>query len=204
MHVLIVDDHPILHETLGAVARAAVPDAEIHVESNLGDALTRAGRLQAGLRLVLLDLGLPGYTGTEALMRFRTAFPEPRVVVVSATEDPETVEAALQSGAAGYIPKTTTPVLMVAALKLVVSGGTYSPAQVARANRRTPELGLTPRQTDVLRSLLRGLSYRHIARRLKISENTVRQHAHSAYKTLGVASRTEAFISLVRRGFKID
>lgn len=203
MHVLIVDDHPILHHTLGAVASAAIPDAQISVEASLSGALARAGRLAGELKLVLLDLGLPGCSGLEALTRFRMAFPEPRVVIVSATEDAESVEAALRAGAAGYIPKTTAPALMVAALKLIASGGIYSPAQRIAGGRPGTELGLTPRQTDVLRSLLKGLSYRRIARELRISENTVRQHAHSAYKTLGVASRTEAFIALMRQGFKV-
>lgn len=136
MHVLIVDDHPILHQTLGAVVRAAMPDAEVSMETNLGDALASAGRLQDALKLVLLDLGLPGCSGMEALTRFRRDFPKPRLVVVSATDDAASVEAAFDVGAVGYIPKTTAPGLMVAALRLVVSGGTYLPPQLMETLRR--------------------------------------------------------------------
>ena len=212
MDVLVVDDHSFIHETLGAVARAALPGAEVHAETSLSGALARASRLRESLALVLLDLGLPGCSGIEALTRFREALPGLRVVVISATEDAASVEAAIQAGAAGYIPKTTVPPLMVAALKLVVSGGTYLPPQLMQEGQRTAsakkpatiaELGLTERQTDVLRLLLKGLAYREIARQLKIAENTVKHHSQAVYRTLGVTSRTEALIALARMGIKL-
>lgn len=211
MHVLIVDDHPVVHETLSAVARSAIPGAEVCVEANLTDGLASAGRLGDALVLVLLDLGLPGCSGMEALTRFRR-FPKAQVVVVSATEDAQTVRSAFDGGAAGFIPKTTTPSLMVAGLKLVASGGRYVPPQIIDAPRflggRGPasvaDLGLTGRQAEVARLLMTGMAYRGIARQLTISENTVKQHAHAVYKALGVASRTEALVALARMGLKLD
>lgn len=116
MDVLIIDDHPILHETLSAMVRNAISGATVHVETELGAALGRAKAL-ANLRIALLDLGLPGYTGIDALLRFRSAFPEVRVIVVSATEDPVTMERAISAGAAWYLPKTAKPYAMVAAIK---------------------------------------------------------------------------------------
>jgi DNA-binding NarL/FixJ family response regulator len=197
------------------VARSVVPEAQIHAETTLAEALERARELRADLELVLLDLGLPGCTGIEALTRFRAAAPTVRIVVISAIEDPATVEAAIQAGAAGYIPKTTQPQQMVAALRHVLSGGVYLPMQVMEAThpgtvrppRKAPtmdDLGLTGRQADVMRLLLKGLAYRDIARQLKISESTVKQHCHALYRTLGVSSRTEAFIALARKGIKLE
>lgn len=197
------------------MARSVVPEAQIHAETSLAEALERARELRADLELVLLDLGLPGCTGIEALTRFRVAAPTVRIVVVSANEDPATVEAAIQAGAAGYIPKTTTPQQMAAALRLILSGGVYLPMQVmettqpgtVQRTRKAPtmdELGLTGRQADVMRLLLKGLAYRDIARQLKIAESTVKQHCHALYRTLGVNSRTEAFIALARKGIKLD
>jgi DNA-binding NarL/FixJ family response regulator len=116
--VLIIDDHPIIHETLSAVVHRAIPGATVHVAAELGSALVRAKEL-ADLRIALLDLTLPGYTGIEALLRFRSAFPNVRVVVVSATEDPITMERAIAAGAAWYLPKTAQPYAMVAALRSV-------------------------------------------------------------------------------------
>jgi len=116
MDVLIVDDHPLIHETLAAMVRKAVPGATVHAESELGAAIARGMGL-ADFRLALLDLGLPGYTGIEALQRFRSAFPKVRVIVVSATEDPITMERAIAAGATWYLPKTAKPYAMVAAIK---------------------------------------------------------------------------------------
>jgi DNA-binding NarL/FixJ family response regulator len=116
MDVLIIDDHPILLETLSAMVAKAIPGAVIHVESELGAALAR-GKQLAELKVALLDLGLPGYTGIEALLRFRSTFPEVRVVVVSATDDPVTMERAISAGAAWYLPKTAKPYAMIAAIK---------------------------------------------------------------------------------------
>ncbi len=116
MDVLIIDDHPLIHETLTAMVQKAIPGATVHVHSELGAALTLARGL-ANLRIALLDLGLPGYTGIEALLRFRSALPEVRVIVVSATDDPITMERAITAGAAWYLPKTAKPYAMVAAIK---------------------------------------------------------------------------------------
>ena len=116
MDVLIVDDHPILLETLSAMVAKAIPGAAIHLESELGAALAR-GKSLADFRVALLDLGLPGYTGIEALLRFRSAFPDVKVVVVSATDDPVTMERAISAGAAWYLPKTAKPYAMIAAIK---------------------------------------------------------------------------------------
>jgi len=204
--VLVVDDHPVLHVTLGAVAQQVLPGAGVHAETSLASGLEHAGRLGDGLALVLLDLGLPDCSGLQALTRFREAFPGVRIVVVSATEDPASVHAAMQAGAVGYIPKTTAPNLMVAALKLVMSGGTYLPPQLMQDEQPAAlaDLGLTGRQLDVLRLLLKGMSNRAIAKELRIAENTVKQHSHAIYRTLGVESRTAALVALSRMGFKLD
>ena len=116
MDVLIIDDHPLIHETLTAMVQRAIPGAKVHVQSELGAAIAHAMSL-ADLRLALLDLGLPGYTGIEALLRFRKALPNVRVLVVSATEDPVTMERAINAGAAWYLPKTAQPYAIVAAIK---------------------------------------------------------------------------------------
>ena len=116
MDVLIVDDHPLVHETLSAMVHKAIPGATVHVQSELGAAIVRGMEL-ADLRVALLDLGLPGYTGIEALLRFRKSFPDVRVIVVSAIEDPITMERAIAAGAAWYLPKTAKPHAMVAAIK---------------------------------------------------------------------------------------
>ena len=209
MDVLLVDDHPILHQTIGAVVRSIVPDVQLHSEMDLGGALSRAHQLKT-LELVLLDLGLPGCSGIEALERFRKALPRIRVAVISATEDQDSVRAALDAGAVGYIPKTSLPKVMADALRLILGGGIYVPPQAMHAMQpaRTPpklsDLRITKRQADVLRLLAKGLPNSEIARELDISPNTVKQHVHSAFRALGVTSRTEAMVVLAKMGIRED
>jgi len=201
MDFLLVDDHPMIHETLSAVVRSLVPDARIHTENDLAGALSRARELHE-LELVLLDLGLPGCAGIDALLRVRKALPGARIVVISASEDAESVRGALDAGAVGYVPKTSPPRVLTEALRLILGGGTYVPPLGAAPRRiaSLADLGLTARQADVLKLVARGLANGEIARRLDISENTVKQHAHAAYRLLGVSSRTEALVLLARLG----
>lgn len=204
MEVLIVDDHAFIHESLAAVVCKAVPGATIHTASALTEAISQA-RGNAQLGLVLLDLGLPGCTGIEALTRFRAALPKLRVVVVSAAENAECVHAAYAAGAAGYIPKTTLPSVMVATVRLITEGGTWFPPEImATPPQEAPKAGLTGRQAAVLRLLVKGLGNQQIARKLAISENTVKQHTHAVYGALKVSSRTQAIAAAARLGIKPD
>ena len=126
MDVLLVDDHPIIHETLRAIVRSVRPSAEFHSQFDLTGGLSEARRLEA-LKLVLLDLGLPGCSGVDALVKFRSAVPHARVVVISASEDAARVRAALDGGAVGYLPKTLRPKMMADALRTILDGGVYVP-----------------------------------------------------------------------------
>ena len=202
MDVLIIDDHPIIHLTLAAVVRKAIPGATIHAETTLDSALERARSL-ARLELALLDLGLPGYTGIEALHRFKQALPNVRIVVISATEDSATVHASLAAGALGYLPKTAPPETMVSALTHIIAGGTYVPVQALESTGRQSEAQLTTRQTEILRLVVAGHSNREIAKRLHLTEGIVKQHTHAIYQTLGVSSRTGALIAAARLGIKL-
>jgi DNA-binding NarL/FixJ family response regulator len=209
MDILLVDDHPIIHETLGAVVRSVLPQAQFHAESDLAGGLARARQLK-NLELVLLDLGLPGCAGLEALIRFRKTLPRARIAIISATEDHDSVRAALDAGAVGYVPKTSSPKVLADALKLIVHGGTYIPPQAGEGEappKKEPKLsdfGITDRQADVLRLVIKGLTNAEIARELSIAENTVKQHAHAAYRALGVNSRTEVLIEFARLGIRAE
>jgi DNA-binding NarL/FixJ family response regulator len=126
MDVLLVDDHPIIHETLRAMVRSLRPGADIHSQFDLDAGLAEARRLDR-LKLVLLDLGLPGCSGIDALVKFRKAVPHVRVVVISADADGERVQAALKEGAVSFLPKTLRPKAMVDALRTILDGGVYTP-----------------------------------------------------------------------------
>ena len=130
MEVLVVDDHPIIHETFRALLRSIRPEAQVHSQFDLAGALVHARRSR-DLRLVLLDPGLPGCTGLEALLRFRSEFPHLRVAVVSADDEPHVVRAASAAGAVGYLPKTLQPKAIAEALRRILDGGTYFPPHSA-------------------------------------------------------------------------
>lgn len=199
MNVLIVDDHPMMLEYLsGAVARA-FDGASVHTASDLEAGLESVR--ERPFHLALLDLGLPGCGGIESLLRFRKQFPDIRVVVVSAVEDQAAIRGALAAGAAGYIPKTANPKVVVNALRLIAEGGTYVPPQaLADEFGRTPDSALTDRQREVMGQLLRGRTIGQIARDLGIAEATAKHHAHAVYAAFGVSSRADFILTANRRG----
>jgi len=204
MEFLIVDDHAFIHETLAAVVRKAVPGSSVRAADSLEKGITQARALPRR-SLVLLDLGLPGCSGIESLTRFRAALPNLRVAVVSAFDDSRSVHAAFDAGAEGYIPKSTSPAVMVAAVRLIAEGGTYFPPQLMNSPpEEVAKVELTDRQTAVLRLLIKGFGNQQIAKKLEISENTVKQHTHALYSALKVSSRTQAVVAAERLGIKPD
>jgi DNA-binding NarL/FixJ family response regulator len=126
------------------------------------------------------------------------------VLVVSANEERACVTAALEAGAAGYIPKAFPPLAIAAAIRLVAEGGTYIPYTRPEQRAGRQDAGLTERELDVLRLLGRGLSNKDIARELEIADSTVRQHMSAIFRALGVSSRVEALVTAVRRGVRLD
>lgn len=201
MRVLLVDDHPLMLEIMRAVLAKALDEPEVHCATGLEEALAYA-RDAGPPDLALLDLGLPGCGGIEAFTRFHKALPEVAVVVLSAIEDGNVVRAVLSAGARGYLPKTSRRGVMQAAIQLVAAGETYVPPQ---ALENEPEnLGLSERQLQVLRCVLRGLPNGRIAKQLEISRNTVKQHVRAVFRAMGVSTRAELMIAAARLGMRFD
>lgn len=203
--VLVVDDHPMMAMLLVEQARAAFAAARVESASSLAEAMA-LGRAMGGVEACLLDLGLPGCAGIDALARFRAVFAEARVVVVSAEEARTVVLACLAAGAAGYIPKTSKPSVVASALRLVAEGGTYVPPQALEGapGAQIEDIGLTERQMEVLRLMGRGLANKEIAQNLRIAKDTVKQHAKAVFSALGVRSRAQASRAAQLRGVKFD
>ncbi len=204
MRALVIDDHPLIHEIMPALLKKALGEVIVATEATLEAGIKRAAAELPDL--VLLDLGLPGCEGLDAIGRFRMEFPQMPVVVFSASCERESIVGALDAGAAGYIPKTSKPEVMIAALKVIAAGGTYLPREVLEqagpAPRRRGEPDLTDRQKDVLRLMLKGYNNERIASELAIAQNTVKQHAHAIFTVLGVSSRAEALVAAARHGLR--
>jgi DNA-binding NarL/FixJ family response regulator len=198
MNVLIVDDHPMMLEYLSGAVGKALPDAVVRTAGDLQTALERAREVEPAL--VLVDLGLPGCGGIDSVLQFRTAYPSVPIVVVSANDDYLSVRGALAVGAAGFIPKSSSPTVVVSALRLVAGGGRYIPPEALEPGpdqhvALDPEAALTDRQRDVLARMLNGRSNAQIAKELDISEGTAKQHAHAVYAAFGVSSRADLILA---------
>jgi DNA-binding NarL/FixJ family response regulator len=192
MNVLVVDDHPMVLEYLCTAVLRALPGAGVRTAESLAGALDEARTRPVDLEL--LDLGLPGCQGIEAVLRFREAYPAVPVLVVTGSSDGKSIRAALAAGVAGFLPKSASVPVLLNALRMVAQGGCYIPPEVLgepEPQANGAEGRLTKRQREVLARLLTGLSNAQIAKALDIEETTVRQHAHSVYGAFGVSTRAE-------------
>jgi DNA-binding NarL/FixJ family response regulator len=201
--ILIVDDHPLTREALSSLLHAHGFDV-VGVASDGAEAVVEAGRLQPDL--VLLDLSMPGVDGITALPRLREAAPECEVVVLTASGTEENLLHAIRAGAAGYLLKTEPPERIASFLDGVANGEAALSGAVARrlldqvrsGNGRgsgVPDAiahALSAREVEVLLLLDEHLGTDEIAKRLFISEHTVRSHVKSLLRKLGVSSRREA------------
>lgn len=168
--------------------------------------------------LVLLDLVLPDNRGLGTLDTLRDAAPGTPFVMISGEEDPHIVRAAIEHGAMGFIPKSSTPEVLIQALALVLAKGVYLPRTVLDIAHTAPSAaanspkaraeqaalpGLTQRQTDVLLGIITGKTNKAIAQELNLSDATVKAHLTLTFRALGVNSRTEAIYAAAKLGLRL-
>ena len=214
MKVLLIDDHALIREALRGVFGDVRPTAEVF------DAFGRAQALEVAqshsdLDMIVLDLALPDGNGLDLLAELRSRLPRADVVVLSASNEPGVVAKALRLGAQGFIPKSASYAVMLAALQLVLAGGIYVPAEILAAVKdavpgdqlasqpagaaELADLALTDRQREVLALLVQGKSNKIICRELQLAEPTVKNHITAILKALKVSSRTEAIVAVGAR-----
>lgn len=199
--ILIADDHPLVR---GALRQAVEGALENPVVEECGG-IEELGKLldkERGADLVLLDLNMPGVRGFSGLLYLRAQYPDTPVVVVSASEDAETIRKCIGMGASGFIPKSTDIGAMRAAIRAVLDGGSWTPPGIdlKGADTETADMvrrlaSLTPQQVRVLMMLSQGLLNKQIAYELSVSEATVKAHVSAILQKLGVDSRTQAVIA---------
>jgi DNA-binding NarL/FixJ family response regulator len=210
--VLIVDDHPLTREALATLL--AGNDFDVVGQASDGqEAIELAGRLRP--QVILLDLSMPGLDGLSALPGLRSAVPDAEVIVLTASGTEDNLLAAIRAGAAGYLLKSEPPDKIVSFLRGVVRGEAALSGEVARSlldqvrdggyrNGGVPDDiagALSAREVEVLLLLDEHLGTDDIAKRLFISEHTVRSHVKSLLHKLNVSSRREALEALaVARG----
>lgn len=192
-HILIIDDHDLYRSGLRAALNASMPNAEIFEAGSIDEAMRGTADM---LDVIVLDIRLPGLNGVEGITLLRKKWPLVPVLMLSSQNDPETVDLALERGAAGFVSKADTADKIVATINLILRGQFTASLGVGG----TPLFRLTPRQCEVLDLLCQGMTNKLIARRLMLSENTVRVHVQGIFGFLRVSSRSEAVFAARSRG----
>ena len=202
MKILLADDHFMVREGLKLMLNKLDSHVEVIDAENYAEAIQQIEQ-HADFDLILLDKSMPGMDMQEGLSKIDVT--QQPVVILSASESPEHMQQALSLGAKGYIPKSSTRSIMLNAIQLVLSGGTYIPPQmlthiagtsthsvVKRNTKPRQDMRLTPRQLEVMMLMSEGHTNKGIANRLNISDTTVATHVNTIFKTLDVKNRTEA------------
>jgi len=212
--LLIVDDHGLVREGLKAILGQSDLQAqclEAWDEVSIWHQITQ----HADIDLVLLDIQLPGLSGIELLKRIVKEHPQLPIIMLSADHDSDTVSQALNLGASGFMPKSSLNQVLISAIRLVVAGGVYIPPEALLKSVSKPQvtlkptvsldsLGLTNRQIDVLRLLLKGMSNKLISRQIDLAEATVKIHIRGILRSLNVTTRTEALVKLTEMGVRFS
>jgi DNA-binding NarL/FixJ family response regulator len=194
LHLLIVDDHPVVRVGMAQLLRTQREGCEV----SEADSLPAAQALLAcrpDVALVVLDVHLPGLSPLQplqALRQLRAEWPLLPVLLMSADSDPLLATRALDEGAAGWLPKSADVRVLLGALELVLAGGCYLPPFLLQRGTDLPDEALTQRQAEVLAELVKGRSNKEIARELGMSEPTVKGHLVTIFRILRVRNRAEA------------
>jgi DNA-binding NarL/FixJ family response regulator len=203
MRVLIADDHPLYRDALRLQVERLFPEVAIVEASSFGEVMQTGQSSSSRFDLFLLDYHMPGMS-YDALKQLAAAFSESPIAVVSGTANPAEVRAVIQAGARGFIPKTATGTHLLHALQLLLAGGTSVPADFLFAESQPNAgpvdatapwvAGLTNREREVLRGVMRGLSNKQIGRELDLAEVTVKLHLRTIFRKIGARTRSEAAV----------
>jgi DNA-binding NarL/FixJ family response regulator len=224
VRVVAIEDHRLVYDALEAVVRLIEPDCDLSFVATLGEAFDLLAD-DSAVDLVLMDLGLPDSRGLATLEKFRQRFAEMPVVVVSGIDEHDVgfqevvLHAINDHRAMGFIPKSHDKDRGIMALRHVLAGNIYLPREAAHgvghgANRDAlppsgpivvhpveasdslRRYGFTEAQARVARLLLEGLSNKEIARKLSITDHTVKAHASAIFDALNVKTRLQAVVRL--------
>ena len=214
MHVVLADDHRLVADALILYLTKLRSDIEVTRAGNFEDAMERISE-STDLDFVILDMAMPGMDGLDGLKLMRAQFPDLTIVMLSGVASPQDVREALDQGAAGFIPKHLSGEVMLGALELILSGGTYVPAMALAEGSAEALAGaqglaadnaltaLTPREREVVSLLIEGRSNKSIARRFGVTPNTVAYHVKGVFRKLDAHNRTQVVAAAIRFGWEI-
>jgi DNA-binding NarL/FixJ family response regulator len=204
IRVLIADDHGVVRRGLAAVI-SEQPDLKLVAAAVDGSSAVQL-TIEHEPDVVLLDLQMPGVDGIDATREIVAARPRTRVAVLTSFAEPARIREALEAGATGYLLKDSEPEELVAGIRLVAAGASPLAAEAARTlaqgrSAASSTGSLTPRERAVLGLVAKGCPNKEIARRLEISEKTVKAHLTSVFREIGVFDRVQAALWARDHGF---
>jgi DNA-binding NarL/FixJ family response regulator len=199
IRILSVEDHPVFREGLAIVISSQMDMELTSQASNAVEAIAEFRRHRPDI--TLMDLRLPGSSGTDALITIRGEFPEARIVMLTSSGSEAELQKAMRAGAAAYVLKTTPKNELLAVIRSVCRGQKYVSAEVAaRLAENIGEESLTDRELQVLQLVRDGNRNKQIADRLSIAETTVNFHIKNLIAKLGANDRAHALTIAIRRG----
>lgn len=209
MYILVVDDHPLVRNSLHSVLNQ-LAERVVVLEASTAQEAFAILQQSLDFDLVLLDLQLPDMGGIDALKQIRERFPTVPVAIISGVDDDLAIRAAHDAGAAGFVHKSTSMQTLLNAVRLICAGGTHWPAagsiarMPARARPTPAEFGMTERQAQVLALMARGKPNKLICDELGLSMGTVKIHVAAILKALNVDNRTQAVLAAQKLGIDLD
>ena len=200
IRVLSIDDHPLLSEGIATMIDNE-PDMQLVATAPTGtEGILKHRETQPDI--TLMDLRLPDISGIDVMLAIRAEFPEARIILLTMFAGDVEIHRALQAGAQGYLLKSMPPDQMVETIRQVYAGKRRLPLEIAsHLAEHFGDEPLTSREMDVLRHVADGNRNRDIAKRLIISEETVKVHVKHIMEKLGASDRTHAITIAARRGF---
>ena len=198
LKILIVDDHAILRMGLASLLNSK---GEIEV---VGDAANGSSGIKKAQKLkpdvVIMDLMMPGMDGCETTRRLLAQDSDAKVLILTTFGASDVINRALEAGAKGAIMKNCDFEELLTAIRTVADGKNYISAEIRRILSKDPPVAaLSPRQKEILASIVRGLSNPDIAKQLGISLDMVKEHVETLFQKIGAANRTEAVAIALRK-----
>lgn len=199
IRILVVDDHFMVRMGLSSSLNVEL-DIEVVAEAGSGEAALESYR-KCRPTLVMMDLRLPGMSGTECTAALIREFPDARILILSTHSGEEEIYRAMQAGARGYVVKSIVREELLRAVREVHRGGTYlDPLVASHLAERKSHRPLSSREMEVLRLVAKGFGNREIASALNVAEITVKLHVSHVLKKLQVNDRTQAATAALQRG----